>query len=182
MTLDIGPPEMPTRSLLGLAPKGVYEWSLWAPPSSWLHRRELTDRVGPWRDGRALLMPTDMDLLNRAYEHGCVIVPVDELTVFKFTSVTRTNAYRERRCDEQAAWWDRLCREPDLRYRELVEALKNLGGLGIGRIPRAARPAAASRSRRGGVRDSRAVCRPCHPQISQCRERHRAGLCYPCPA
>ena len=127
MTLDIGPPEMPTRSLLGLAPKGVYEWSLWAPPSSWLHRHDLTDRVGLWRDGRTLLMPTDVDLLSRAHEHGCIIVPVDELTVFKFTSVARTNAYRERRCDEQAAWWDRLCREPDLRYRELVEALKNLG-------------------------------------------------------
>jgi glycosyltransferase involved in cell wall biosynthesis len=29
ITEDIGPPAMPTRGLLGLAPKGVYEWSLW---------------------------------------------------------------------------------------------------------------------------------------------------------
>jgi hypothetical protein len=54
-------------------------------------------------------------------------VPVDELTVFKFPSAARTRAYVERRCDEQAAWWERLRNEPELRYRELVEVLKHLG-------------------------------------------------------
>jgi glycosyltransferase involved in cell wall biosynthesis len=65
ITEEIGPPAMPTRGLLGLAPKGVYEWSLWAPPSSWLHRRDLVERVGPWRDSRTIVLTTDWDLLNR---------------------------------------------------------------------------------------------------------------------
>jgi hypothetical protein len=127
ITEDIGPASMPTRGLLGLAPKGAYEWSLWAPPSSWLHRRDLVERVGPWRDSRTIVMTTDWDFLTRVYDLGCLIVPVDELTVFKFPSAARTRAYVERRCDEQAAWWQRLCSEPELRYRELIEVLKNLG-------------------------------------------------------
>jgi hypothetical protein len=53
-------------------------------------------------------------------------MPVNELTVFKFPSVLRTNAYVERRCHEQAHWWERLRREPDLRYRELIEILIDL--------------------------------------------------------
>ncbi len=127
ITEDIGPPTMPARGLLGLAPKGIYEWSLWAPPSSWLHRRDLVGRVGPWRDSRTIALTTDSDFLNRVHERGCRIVPVDELTVFKFPSAARTQPYVQRRCDEQAAWWERLCNEPELRYRELIEVLKDLG-------------------------------------------------------
>ena len=126
ITLEVGPPSMPTRGLLGLAPKGEYEWSMWAPPSSWLHRRDLIDKVGPWRDPTTIVMPTDVEFLNRVLDHGCLILPADELTVFKFPSVARTNSYVERRCDEQAVWWTRLGREPELRYRELIEALKTL--------------------------------------------------------
>lgn len=127
LTEEIGPPEMPTRSLLGLCASGSYEWSIWAPPSSWLHRRDLNERVGGWRDYRSIVLPTDVDFLNRVYDGGCRIVPVNELTVFKFTSVLRTNAYVGRGSDEQSQWWARLCEEPDLRYRELIEVLVRLG-------------------------------------------------------
>jgi hypothetical protein len=72
-------------------------------------------------------LPADVDFLDRVYNHGCRIAPVNELTVFKFTSVLRTNAYVERRCDEQTRWWERLRQEPELRYRELIEVLLSLG-------------------------------------------------------
>ncbi len=122
LTLDVGPPDMPTRSVVGLCPDGTYEWSLWAPPSSWLHRRDLIDRIGPWRDYQAILMPTDAEFLNRAFEHGIRIAPVPALTVFKFTSVTRTNSYVNDKGSEQAAWWRRMQADPELRYRELLAA------------------------------------------------------------
>src|SRR5258706_15202602 len=92
-----------------------------------MHRRELIEGVGLWRDYRSIILPTDVDFLDRVYNHGCRIVPVNELTVFKFTSVLRTNAYVERRCDEQMQWWERLRQEPELRYRELLEVLLSLG-------------------------------------------------------
>ncbi|HEY8268899.1 MAG TPA: glycosyltransferase family A protein [Xanthobacteraceae bacterium] len=126
LTEDIGPPSMPTRSILGLCPRGVYEWSFWAPPTSWLHRRDLVERIGPWKDYRGLVVPTDVDFLTRAFEQGCRIVPVEELTAFKFPSIARTNSYVERRSDEQAQWWERLKSEPDLRYRELIAILRAL--------------------------------------------------------
>ncbi len=126
LTEDIGPPSMPTRSILGLCPRGVYEWSFWAPPTSWLHRRDLVERIGPWKDYRGLVIPTDVEFLTRAFEQGCRIVPVEELTAFKFSSIVRTNSYVERRFDEQARWWERLKSEPDLRYRELIAILRAL--------------------------------------------------------
>jgi glycosyltransferase involved in cell wall biosynthesis len=126
LTEDIGPPEMPTRSLLGLCASGSYEWSIWAPPSSWLHRTDLIERIGLWRDYRSIILPPDVDFLDRAYDHRCRIVPVNELTVFKFTSALRTNSYVARRNDEQVRWWERLVHDPELRYRELVEVLLSL--------------------------------------------------------
>jgi hypothetical protein len=68
-----------------------------------------------------------VDFLSRVFDQGCRIVPVNELTVFKFTSILRTNAYVGRRCDEQVRWWERLREEPELRYRELIEVLVRLG-------------------------------------------------------
>jgi glycosyltransferase involved in cell wall biosynthesis len=127
ITLEIGPAAMPTRWLLGLCPRGVYEWSMWVPPSAWLHRRDVTERIGVWRDYRTIALPPDTDFLDRVYEHGCRITPADELTVFKFTSALRTHAYLDHRADEQGEWWRRLGAEPDLRYRELMGAIRALG-------------------------------------------------------
>ena len=126
LTEEVGPPSRPTRGILGLCPGGAYEWSLWAPPSSWLHRQEVIGRIGPWRDYRTIVLPTDVEFLTRAYEAGLAIVPVPELTVFKFTSVARSNSYVERSALEQATWCARLQREPDLRYREALAILGDL--------------------------------------------------------
>lgn len=123
LTEEIGPPEMPSRTLMGVCPSGVYEWSIWPPPSSWLHRQDVINSIGLWRDYKSIILPTDVDFLDRVYNSGCRIVPVNELTVFKFTSVLRTNSYLDNRCDEQANWWERLCQEPDFCYRELIEIL-----------------------------------------------------------
>jgi GT2 family glycosyltransferase len=126
LTEYIGPPQKPTRRLMGLAPNGVYEWSMWAPPSSWLHRRELIDRVGAWRDHMTIVLPTDVDFLNRIHDAGCRIIPVVALTTFKFPSMERTKSYVNRRAEEQATWWRRICDEPELRHNELIYVLKHL--------------------------------------------------------
>lgn len=123
LTLEIGPPEKPTRQLLGFCPDGVYEWSIWAPPSSWLHRADVAKRIGGWRDYQSIIMPTDVDFFARVFEHHMRIVPLSELTVFKLTSALRTKSYLDRTGDEQKAWWDRLQHEDDLRYREMVAVL-----------------------------------------------------------
>jgi glycosyltransferase involved in cell wall biosynthesis len=123
LALDIGPPDNPTRHVMGLCPDGVYEWPIWAPPSSWLHRRDVTDRIGNWRDYKSILLPTDVDFFTRIVERGLRIVPVMELTAFKLTSVARTNSYLDRTGREQAVWWDRISNDGDLRYRAMLAAL-----------------------------------------------------------
>ena len=123
LTLDIGPPSNPTRHVMGLCPNGVYEWPIWAPPSSWLHRRDVAERIGIWRDYQSIILPTDVDLFARIIEHGMRIVPVMELTAFKLTSVSRTNSYLDRTGEEQALWWKRISHDDDLQYRETLAAL-----------------------------------------------------------
>ncbi len=123
LTLDIGPPANPSRHVLGLCPNGVYEWPIWAPPSSWLHRRDVAERIGKWRDYQSIILPTDVDFFARIVEHGMRIVPVMELTAFKLTSVLRTNSYLDRTGEEQALWWDRISRDDNLQYRETLAAL-----------------------------------------------------------
>jgi glycosyltransferase involved in cell wall biosynthesis len=123
LTLEIGPPEKPTRHVIGLCPDGVYHWSIWAPPSAWLHRHDVVGRMGAWRDYQSMVVPTDVEFLARAFEQHMHIVPVAELTTFKLTSVQRTKAYLDRAGDEQKEWWGRLQREDDLRYREMLAVL-----------------------------------------------------------
>jgi hypothetical protein len=169
---DIGPPEKPTRRLMGLAPNGVYEWSMWAPPSSWLHRRELIDRVGAWRDHMTIVLPTDVDFLNRIYDAGCRIVPVGELTTFKFPSMERTKSYVNRRAQEQATWWRRICDEPDLQYNELIAVLKHLASQQPNIVTRFALPGraragsliASYRAQRGLIPVSERGANPESPQ------------------
>jgi glycosyltransferase involved in cell wall biosynthesis len=123
LTLDIGPPSNPTRAVLGLCPSGEYEWPIWPPPSSWLHRRDIVEAIGNWRDYQSILLPTDMDFFMRVYEKGRHIVPVMELTAFKLTSVTRSHSYLDRTGDEQSEWWDKISHQNDLPYREMLGVL-----------------------------------------------------------
>jgi len=123
LTLDIGPPSNPTRGVMGLCPNGAYEWPIWAPPSSWLHRRDIVDTIGNWRDYQAILLMTDADFFMRVYEKGMHIVPVMELTAFKLTSVTRSHSYLDRTGDEQSEWWDKISHQNDLPYREMLGVL-----------------------------------------------------------
>jgi hypothetical protein len=151
LSLDIGPPANPTRELLGLCPDGVYDWSIWAPPSSWLHRHDVVTRIGGWHDYQSIVLPTDVEFLARVFEQRMRIVPVAELTTFKLTSVTRTKAYLDNGGDEQAAWWDRLQHDADLRYREMLAATTTLAR----RYPDAAfRTVFPSRSAPGSLVDA----------------------------
>jgi glycosyltransferase involved in cell wall biosynthesis len=124
LTLDVGPPANPTRHLMGVSADGSHSWDTWAPPSSWLHRRELVLRVGGWRDYRTIELPVDVEFIARATDAGARIYPVPELSCFKFTSVTRSKSYQVRHAEEQARWWERIQTESDLRLNELLLAFQ----------------------------------------------------------
>lgn len=58
-----------------------------SPPSTWLHRRDITETIGFWRDPHALLVQTDDDFLTRARRARMSFATPGGLSVLKFPSV-----------------------------------------------------------------------------------------------
>jgi len=117
----IGPPGSGMRNVSGFKPDGYRGGHL--PPSSVLHRRDLVERIGGWRDYRALEQPPDTEFLERALAAGATFACSWALTAFKLPSAMRRNSYVERRSDEQRALAARIARERGFQLRELGRAV-----------------------------------------------------------
>lgn len=64
------------------------------PPSSFAHRRDVVDRIGPWRDPNQLRAPADCEFLLRAAGLGCSFASTKTITVHKFAAGHRYLSYR----------------------------------------------------------------------------------------
>ena len=95
----------------------------WIPPTGVVHRRELIERVGGWKRFVDVNVDPEADLWDRMQKAGGRLGYVRRLTAVKFPAVWRKNAYKDRRCDEQAAWWHRIETEPDFEATELAKML-----------------------------------------------------------
>ena len=126
LLLSIGPPPDHQRQLLGLSPDGRVAPRTLVPPSAWLHLRSLTDRTGPWRDYRSLVLPPDFELLVRMQHRNARMVALNRLSVFKFPASLRKDSYLDRPWHEQAEWSARMANEPGFLANELAEALADL--------------------------------------------------------
>ena len=92
------------------------------PPSGVLHRRDVVDAVGPWRDYRTIAKPPDLEFLDRVQDRFGVAYS-RALTAWKFPSAWRRDSYRLRRDDEQRAYLARMERERTFVERELLAYL-----------------------------------------------------------
>jgi glycosyltransferase involved in cell wall biosynthesis len=101
-------------------------------PSGMLHRREVTRRIGGWKDHRELQIDPEAHLLKRAHESGFRLSFVPRLVTVKFPASERRDAYRNRGNSEQAAWWARIKAEPDF---ESIEQTLLLYAAKEGRMP-----------------------------------------------
>jgi glycosyltransferase involved in cell wall biosynthesis len=124
LTVMIGPPGSGARIVAGVPPAGGSGKPVFVPPSSVLHRRDLVERIGPWRDYRTIRFPPDREFLDRAWAHRQRFASSGRLTVFKFPASWRPNSYRERRCDEQAEYARRIVAEPDFLGNELLAIVR----------------------------------------------------------
>jgi glycosyl transferase family 2 len=118
----IGPPGSGVRNIVGLHAKNVYGGGH-LPPSALLHRRELAERIGGWRDYREIELPPDADFLERALAAGASFACSGALTCFKLPSAMRRNCYVERRSDEQEELARRMVKERAFQLRELGRAV-----------------------------------------------------------
>jgi glycosyltransferase involved in cell wall biosynthesis len=117
VTEAVGPLGSHVRVLAGLE---AYQPGHWIPPSAIMHRRDLVDQIGGWKDYRTIVDPPDLDFLARAITVSDGLVQTGALTVIKFNSAWRQDSYRTKRSDEQAATYARVQRERMLVLRELV--------------------------------------------------------------
>ena len=93
----------------------------WRPPSSMVHRRPAAEKIGGWRDFRDMSITPEGDFCIRMAAAGHKLQFVPRLTAIKFPALWRRGVYRERPCDEQAAWLARIRSEPDLEMVELAK-------------------------------------------------------------
>jgi len=89
------------------------------PPTSIAHRRDVTGRIGGWRDPRTVQSPADNEFLLRAAHAGMRFAPAGEITVHKFAAGHRYLSYLRPRSDEQ---------------RELLHDLKSASGIDLDAI------------------------------------------------
>jgi hypothetical protein len=122
MALRIGPQGV--LSLTGPRGRGVPLSEHWTPPSSWLHRRDLVDRIGPWTDAGTTHVPVDAEFLQRAAADGQVAF-LRSTSVLKFPSQEH-GAYRPGAARPQAGYLERIQADPRALERELLLELAEM--------------------------------------------------------
>ena len=98
------------------------------PPSSWLHERTLSERVGGWCDADALIRAVDMDLFQRITASGSRISCSPRLSVLKWPSAW-WRAYADDAPRPQIAVAAALAHDP----QELAERILNECALSLSR-------------------------------------------------
>ena len=73
------------------------------PPSALAHRRDVVDRIGFWREPRAIALPVDREFQLRALEAGLRFASTGRVTVHKFAAGHRYLSYLRPEGHEQAA-------------------------------------------------------------------------------
>jgi glycosyltransferase involved in cell wall biosynthesis len=114
----------PGERFLDIAPAGLaYISGMSITPSSLMHRRRVTERVGGWRDYREIALDPEAELCQRAVAAGFALVVLPRLTAVKFPAAWRREAYHRGDATEQAAWAARIAAEPDFEQREMVRLI-----------------------------------------------------------
>jgi hypothetical protein len=121
LTEVIGPPGSGMRNVTGLMANGYAGGHL--APSSLLHRRGLTERIGGWRDYREIEAAPDTEFTERALAAGASFACSWALTCFKLPSAMRRNSYVERPSHEQEELTRRMESERAFQLRELGRAV-----------------------------------------------------------
>ena len=96
-----GPPESDIFYITGLFDSKDAPLKHFFPPTSIVHRREVTDLIGKWRDPWALEMPVDCEFLLRAAQAGLRFSSTGKISVHKFAAGHRYLSYLEKTSHEQ---------------------------------------------------------------------------------
>jgi glycosyltransferase involved in cell wall biosynthesis len=96
----------------------TYQWHF-VPPSTWLHRRELIEACGFWKDPDQLRWPVDFDFLHSVFLAGKTIAFHPRLSVLKFPSAW-FRMYSHVGEPPQLEYWQRLRADPEALERQVL--------------------------------------------------------------
>lgn len=126
------PPPGDTRRLIsGVFPEGEFRRGHTLLHSSTIHRRDFIAELGDWPDHRTTSLPADHLFFMRAIEAGKRFFCVPKLTVWKFNASSRPGSYLERRCDEQARYFELIRDDPALAEKELIDVARSAMAHGL---------------------------------------------------
>lgn len=97
------------------------------PPASIAHLRDVTARIGEWRDPRVIKPPVDVDVLMRAVQAGLRFASTGRITTHKFASAYRYLSYLRVSSDEQQQMLRALEEGPDIDTQAIIDTAKKLG-------------------------------------------------------
>jgi len=120
-----GPPDSEICWVTGLFDDSSAASGQFFPPSSLAHRRDVTARIGEWRDPRIIRPPIDAEFLLRAVRAGLRFGSTARITAHKFAAGHRYLSYLRARSDEQAEMLRRL--RAGLDSEALVETVRQAG-------------------------------------------------------
>jgi GT2 family glycosyltransferase len=112
-------PPAPPR-LVGVTDGGRYQPWHEAPASSWLVRRRVWGRFGPWRPSTETVDLPSQDCLVRAHQAGVVIRGVERLTIAQINSASERDSYRLRKQDAHAPLFARFHENPERLRQDLL--------------------------------------------------------------
>ncbi len=106
-----GPRASNYRLVTGIFTNADAALTFFFPPSSFGHRRDVTDRIGNWRNPKEIAPPVDADFLLRAAKSGMNFVSTQRITVQKFAAGHRYLSYVSHTSDEQERMLRRMERD-----------------------------------------------------------------------
>jgi hypothetical protein len=129
--LYIPPPGETYRPVAGIFPEEFREGQVQLH-STVLHRKTVMQRAGDWPDYRKTQIPGDQLFWVNAAKAGLRFVGVPRVTVWKFNASSRPGCYIDRRCAEQAHYFELLQHDPNLAEKDLIAALRSAMIHGLG--------------------------------------------------
>lgn len=127
----VPPPGETKRLISGVFPEGEFRKGHQLVHSSVIHRRDLIAELGDWPDHRTTSLPADNVFFTRAIEAGKRFFGVPKLTVWKFNASSRPGCYLDRRCDEQARYFELIRDDPALVEKELLDVARSAMAHGL---------------------------------------------------
>lgn len=105
-----GPRASNFRLVTGMFSDSSAAFEHFFPPSSFSHRRDVTDRIGPWLDPYKIVPPVDAEFLLRAANAGMMFASTQRISVQKFAAGHRYLSYLRHTSDEQERMVQRMSR------------------------------------------------------------------------